>query len=84
MHSKLGKLLACPVCSASLFFEGTMCGNRYVNGYFKCRSGHVFQVKEQIGFLKDAKVFEKEFEWKVNVADEKKCLEVRPKYDSYL
>jgi len=84
MHHKLGKLLACPVCSASLFFEGTMRGNRYVNGYFKCPSGHVFQVKEQIGFLKDAKLSEKEFEWKVNVADEKKYLEVRRQYDSYL
>ena len=84
MHNKLGKLLACPVCSASLFFEGTMRSNRYVNGYFKCHSGHVFQVKEQIGFLKDAKLSEKEFEWKVNVADEKKYLEVRRQYDSYL
>ena len=84
MHHKLGKLLACPVCSASLFFEGTMRGNRYVNGYFKCPSGHMFQVKEQIGFLKDAKLSEKEFEWKVNVADEKKYLEVRRQYDSYL
>jgi ubiquinone/menaquinone biosynthesis C-methylase UbiE len=84
MHHKLGKLLTCPVCSASLFFEGTMRGNRYVNGYFKCPSGHVFQVKEQIGFLKDAKLSEKEFEWKVNVADEKKYLEVRRQYDSYL
>ena len=84
MHHKLGKLLACPVCSASLFFEGTMRDNRYANGYFKCPSGHVFQVKEQIGFLKDAKLSEKEFEWKVNVADEKKYLEVRWQYDSYL
>ena len=84
MHHKLGKLLACPVCSASLFFEGTMGGNRYVNGYFKCSSGHVFQVKEQIGLFKDAKLSEKEFEWKVNVADEKKYLEVRRQYDSYL
>lgn len=84
MHHRIGKLLACPVCSASLFYEGTMCGDRYVNGYFKCSSGHVFQVKEQIGFLKDAKLSEKEFEWKVNVADENKYLEVRRQYDSYL
>jgi len=84
MHHKLGKLLACPVCSASLFFEGTTCGKRYVNGYFKCSSGHVFQVKEQIGFFKDARLSEKEFEWKVNVADEKKYMEVRRQYDSYL
>jgi len=84
MHHKLGKLLACPVCSTSLFFEGTMCGNRYVNGYFKCSLGHVFQVKEQIGFFRDAKLSENEFEWKVNVAGEKKYLEVRRRYDSYL
>jgi ubiquinone/menaquinone biosynthesis C-methylase UbiE len=84
MHNKLGKLLACPVCSASLFFEGTMRDNRNVSGYFKCPSGHMFQVKEQIGLLKDAKLSEKEFEWKVNVADEEKYLEVRRQYDSYL
>jgi ubiquinone/menaquinone biosynthesis C-methylase UbiE len=84
MHDKLGKLLACPVCSASLFFEGTMRDNRHVSGYFKCPSGHLFQVKEQIGLLKDAKLSEKEFEWKVNVADEKKYLEVRRQYDLYL
>ena len=84
MHEELGKLLACPVCSGSLFFEGTMCGNRFVNGCFKCSSGHVFQVKEQIGFFKDAKLSEKEFEWKVDVADEKKYSEIRRQYDSYL
>ena len=61
-----------------------MRGNRHVSGYFKCPSGHVFQVKEQIGLLKDAGLSEKEFEWKVNVADEKKYLEVRRQYDSYL
>jgi ubiquinone/menaquinone biosynthesis C-methylase UbiE/uncharacterized protein YbaR (Trm112 family) len=84
MHDKLGKILACPVCSASLIFKGTTSGNRLANGYFKCPAGHMFQVKEQIGLLKDAKLSEKEFEWKVNVADERKYLEVRRKYDSYL
>jgi ubiquinone/menaquinone biosynthesis C-methylase UbiE len=84
MHAKLGELLACPVCSASLLFEGTMDGNRYVKGYFKCPSGHMFQVREQIGLLKDVKLSEKEFEWKVDVADERKYLEVRRQYDSYL
>lgn len=84
MREELGKLLACPVCFGSLVFEGTMCGNRFVDGCFKCSSGHVFQVKEQIGFLKDAKLSEKEFEWKVDVADEKKYLEIRRQYDSYL
>ena len=84
MDEELGKLLACPVCSGSLLFEGTMCGNRFVDGFFKCSSGHLYQVKEQIGFLKDAKLSEKEFEWKVNVADEKKFSEIRRQYDSYL
>jgi ubiquinone/menaquinone biosynthesis C-methylase UbiE/uncharacterized protein YbaR (Trm112 family) len=84
MHDKLGKLLACPVCSASLFYKGTRSGNRYAIGSFKCPSGHIFQVKEQIGLLKEANLSEKEFEWKVNVADEKKYMEVRRQYDSYL
>lgn len=84
MHNRLAELLACPVCSASLSFVGTIRDNRYVNGYFKCPSKHMFQVKEQIGLLKDAKQSEKEFEWKINVADEKKYLETRREYDSYL
>jgi ubiquinone/menaquinone biosynthesis C-methylase UbiE len=84
MHDKLGNLLACPVCSASLSFTGTTSDNRYVIGYFKCPSGHMFQVKGQIGLFKDANLSEKEFEWKLNVADEKKYLEVRRQYDSYL
>lgn len=84
VHNRLEQLLACPVCSASLSFVGAIRGDRYVNGYFKCPSKHIFQVKEQIGLLKDAKLSEKEFEWKVNVADEKKYLEIRQEYDSYL
>ena len=84
MHNRLAELLACPVCQASLSFVGTIRENRYVNGYFKCPSKHMFQVKEQIGLLKDAKQSEKEFEWKINVADEKKYLEIRQEYDSYL
>jgi len=84
MHDKLGKLLACPICSASLRFEGTIRESRYVNGHFKCPSGHMFQVKEQMGLLKDARLSEKEFEWKVNVANEKKYLEMRQQYDSFL
>jgi uncharacterized protein YbaR (Trm112 family) len=56
MREILGKLLACPICSASLLFEGIIRESRYVNGYFKCPSGHMFQVKDQIGLLKDAKL----------------------------
>jgi uncharacterized protein YbaR (Trm112 family) len=67
MHCRIAELLACPVCSAPLSFIGTIRDNRYVNGHFKCRSKHIFQVKEQIGVLKDAKQSEREFEWKINV-----------------
>ena len=84
MHDRLGKLLACPVCSASLAFEGTVRDKRFVSGRFKCSSGHMFQVKDQIGLFKDAKTSAKEFEWKVNVEDEKKYDEIRWQYDSYL
>ena len=42
----------------------------------------MYQVKEQVGLLKDAKMSEDEFEWKVNVADEKKYEEIRRRYDS--
>lgn len=84
MHQQLAKLLACPVCSDSLTYKGTISDKRYINGHFKCPSGHVFQVKEQMGLLKDAKQSEKEFEWKVNVADEQKYLEVKQEYESYL
>jgi ubiquinone/menaquinone biosynthesis C-methylase UbiE len=44
----------------------------------------MFQVKEEIALLKDAKLSADEFEWKVNVADEKKYDEIRRQYDSYL
>jgi uncharacterized protein YbaR (Trm112 family) len=84
VHDRLLKLLACPICSASLSFQGTIRKSRCVKGFLKCSSGHTFQVKEQIGLLKDAKLSEMEFEWKVDVADEEKYLEVRKEYDSYL
>src|SRR4030067_2719284 len=84
MHHKLAELLACPVCSDSVTYKGTIRDKRYVSGHFKCPSGHMFQVKQQIGLLKDAKQSETEFEWKVNVADEQKYLEERQEYDSYL
>jgi len=84
VHCRIAELLACPVCSAPLSFIGTIRDNRYVNGHFKCPSKHMFQVKEQIGLLKDARQSKKEFEWKIDVADEKKYLEIRREYDSYL
>lgn len=84
MHEKMAELLACPVCLKPLAFEGKTISGRFVSGCFRCSSGHVYQVKEQIGMLKDAKMSADEFEWKVNVADEKKYEEVRRQYDSYL
>jgi len=84
MHEKTAKLLACPVCSSPLTFEGKTSNGRFINGYFKCSAGHMYQVKEQVGLLKDARMSAKEFEWKVNVADEKKYAEIRCQYDSYL
>jgi SAM-dependent methyltransferase len=74
----------CPVCGETLTFDGEQNNDRFINGSFNCRSGHLFQVKEEIGLLKDAKFSSKEFEWKVNVADEKRYDETRRRYDSYL
>jgi ubiquinone/menaquinone biosynthesis C-methylase UbiE len=45
--------------------------------------GHTYQVKMEIGMLKDAKLSADEFGWKVNVADEKRYDKVRKQYDSY-
>jgi ubiquinone/menaquinone biosynthesis C-methylase UbiE len=84
MYEKTAKLLACPVCSSPLTFEGKTSNGRFINGYFKCSAGHMYQVKEQVGLLKDARISAKEFEWKVDVADEKKYAEIRCQYDSYL
>ena len=78
------KLLACPVCLKPLAFEGKTFDRHLINGCFRCSSGHNYQVEEQIGMLKDVKMSADEFEWKVNVADEKKYEEIRLQYDSYL
>lgn len=77
MHEKMAKLLACPVCSTPLTFEGKTSNGRFINEYFKCSDGHMYQVKEQVGLLKDAKMSADEFKWKVDVADEKKYAEIR-------
>jgi ubiquinone/menaquinone biosynthesis C-methylase UbiE/uncharacterized protein YbaR (Trm112 family) len=84
MHEQILQFLACPICRAPLVFEGRQSGNRFVNGYFKCGNAHMYQVKEEIGLLKDAKSSANEFEWKVDVADEKRYEEIRKQYSSYL
>jgi ubiquinone/menaquinone biosynthesis C-methylase UbiE/uncharacterized protein YbaR (Trm112 family) len=84
MHERIVELLACPVCRKPLVFEGKKTAGYLVNGLFACDRGHTYQVKDEIGLLKDAKLSANEFEWKVDVADEKKYGEIRKQYDSYL
>jgi len=84
MHKKLLPLLACPLCRTSLNFIGETLDNRLVNGYLKCEKGHLYQVKEEMGLIKDAKLSAKEFKWIVDVADESKYDEIQKQYNSYL
>lgn len=84
MRKDIINFISCPLCRSQLIFEGDESNERFVNGYFKCSRGHLFQVKEEIGLLKDAKVSAGEFEWKVNVADEKRYDEIQRQYNSYL
>jgi ubiquinone/menaquinone biosynthesis C-methylase UbiE len=78
------RFLACPFCGSRLVFDGIRANNRFVRGLFRCANSHVYQVKEEIGLLKDPKFSAKEFEWKVDVADGKRYDEIRKQYDSYL
>jgi|GEM_PF-1096348 len=84
MRKEVASFLVCPLCRIPLIFDGEKSYERFVNGYFKCSNGHLYQVKEEIGLLKDAKVSAGEFEWKVNVADEKRYDEIQKQYNSYL
>ena len=83
MHERTISLLSCPVCRRILSFDGTRADGRFSAGLLRCSSGHIYQVKEEMGMLKDAKLSAKEFQWKVDVADEKKYDEIRKEYDSY-
>jgi len=84
MREQIVELLVCPVCKSSLVFEGKKAHGRLFSGFFKCARRHMFQVKEEIGLLKDARLSVNEFEWKANVTDEKRYDEIRRQYDSYL
>jgi ubiquinone/menaquinone biosynthesis C-methylase UbiE/uncharacterized protein YbaR (Trm112 family) len=84
MKEQIGELLVCPICEGSLVFAGKRTHDRFVRGHFRCGNGHLYQVKDEIGLLKDAKVSADEFEWRVDVADEKRYEEVRRQYDSFL
>ncbi|MEM3616297.1 MAG: class I SAM-dependent methyltransferase [Candidatus Bathyarchaeia archaeon] len=84
MHNKLLKVLACPICKTPLTFNGGASEYRLTNGILKCDKGHVYQVKEEIGLVKDAKLSANEFEWKVDVADERRFEEIQRQYSAYL
>lgn len=84
LHQELLKIIACPICRTPLTFDGQKTGERFSNGSLKCDNGHLYQVKEEIGLLKDAKVSAKEFEWKVDIADERKYDKINRQYNSYL
>lgn len=84
MHVELEELLACPSCGERMVFKGQKSEERFISGYFTCAKGHLFQIKEEIGLLKEAKLSADEFEWKINVADEQKYDEIRSQYDSFL
>jgi ubiquinone/menaquinone biosynthesis C-methylase UbiE len=81
---ELEELVACQSCGERMVFKGKRSPERFVSGYLSCANDHLFQVKEEIGLLKDAKLSADEFEWKVDVADEKKYDEIRRQYDSFL
>ncbi len=84
MREELLKILACPICKTPLVFNGKTVEKRLVNGFLKCSEGHMYQVKEEIGLIKDAKLSADEFTWKVDVADERKYDEIQRQYLSYL
>jgi hypothetical protein len=64
-----------------LVFEGKGVGDRFSSGFFKCGGDHVCQVKEEVGLFKDVKLSANEFEWQVDVADERRHEGIRKEYD---
>jgi ubiquinone/menaquinone biosynthesis C-methylase UbiE/uncharacterized protein YbaR (Trm112 family) len=84
MHRRLVDSLACPICGKSFVFKGQESVDRIINGHLRCGGGHLYQIKQEIGLLKDAKLSANEFEWKIDVADVEKYDQIRKQYDSYL
>lgn len=84
MHALLLKKLVCPVCHTSFEFEGTKLGARLVKGFLRCSGGHLYQVKDEIPIVKDPKMSQGEFSWKVEFPNLQKYDEVQQKYESYL
>jgi ubiquinone/menaquinone biosynthesis C-methylase UbiE len=67
-----------------LKFGGTSSDTRLVKGVLNCANGHLYQVKDEIPILKDAKLSEKEFVWKVEFPNIDEYNKLRKKYASYL
>ncbi len=84
MRLELEGLISCPICRQRMFFKGEKSKERFVHGHFKCANGHFYQVKREIGLLKDAMSSANEFEWRIDVADEKRYDQVREQYDLLL
>jgi len=84
MYALLLKKLACPVCQASLEFEGAKSGDRLAKGLLRCSKGHLYQVKDEIPIIKDPKMSKGEFIWKVEFPDLQRYDEVQQKYRSHL
>lgn len=84
MKTSLLEILACPVCHNSCEFEGTRSDDRIVKGVLSCLNGHLYQVKDEIPILKDPKLSNAEFVWKVEFPNLEKYDKVQKKYASYL
>lgn len=84
MKISLAELLACPVCYDSLSFEGTSSIDRLLKGFLRCPRGHLYQVKDEIPILKDPKLSQGEFVWKVEFPNLQKYDDVRRRYASYI
>lgn len=84
MHAQLLKILVCPVCKTSLIFEGEKSGDRLSNGVIQCSEGHLYQVKDEIPIIKDPKISQDEFTWKVKFPNLQQYDEIQQKYRSYI
>lgn len=84
MKNSLLEILSCPVCQKSLEFEGTSSDDRLVRGLLRCLNSHLYQVKDEIPILKDPKLSEKEFVWKIEFPNLEKYDGIRKEYASYL
>ncbi len=83
MRSSLSSLLACPSCREPFEFEGNTSGDRLGKGVLSCTNKHLYQVKDEIPILKDPKLSEKEFTWKVEFPNVEEYDRIRKEYASY-